>query len=286
MDLRERKKGIGGSDVAPILGLSRFRTAVEIWYDKLSDEVQEEPRPDDPNTSMMYWGKAFEREILDAYTKVTGNCLIRGEDIGQLKHPDIPWLMANVDAFTYSGGEKILVEAKNCEFSRDGDWGNEWTDVIPIEYLCQIQHYLHVTGLKRADVAVRINGLLKVYEVHKSDEVIKKMMPALDRFWNHNVKNNIAPTASNLSDVRIIYPDAVNQEKTASDEQITDICQIKQLNTEKSVINKKLDKLKTPIAEYMGESNLLVANDGSKVATFNKNKSGNRVFRIVRRAGG
>lgn len=78
----------------------------------------------------------------------------------------------------------------------------------------------------------------------------------------------------------------VCKEKTASDQQITDICQIKQLITEKNVIDKKLGKLITPLTEYMGESNLLVANDGAKIATFNINKNGSRVFRIVRRIGG
>lgn len=289
MDLKKRKEGIGGSDVAPILGLSRFKTAVEVWHEKLSDEVPEEPRPDDPKTSLMFWGTEFEPAILNAYAKVTGNSLIRGDDIGQLKHPDFPWLMANVDAFAYSDGEKILVEAKNCEFPRHDEWGDELTDVVPIEYLCQVQHYLHVTGLKRADivrtdVAARMSGVLKIFEVHRSEEIIKKITPTLDRFWNHNVKNNIAPTPTCQSDVKIIYPHSVNKEKTANDEQITKICEIKQLITEKSVIEKKLDKLKTPIAEYMGECNLLVANDGAKVATFNTNKNGSRVFRVANSA--
>lgn len=78
----------------------------------------------------------------------------------------------------------------------------------------------------------------------------------------------------------------VCKEKIASDEQITTICEIVQLDTEKSVINGKLDKLKAPLVAYMGESNLLVANDGAKVATLNTGEDGTRVLRIVRKIGG
>ena len=32
--LRERRSGIGGSDVAAILGLSRWKTAYQVWQEK------------------------------------------------------------------------------------------------------------------------------------------------------------------------------------------------------------------------------------------------------------
>ena len=37
--LLDRKKGIGGSDVASILGVSPFRTALEVYHDKTSPEL-------------------------------------------------------------------------------------------------------------------------------------------------------------------------------------------------------------------------------------------------------
>ena len=283
MDLKKRKEGIGGSDVAPILGLSKFRTAVDIWVDKLTDKAPEEPRPDDPKTSRMYWGKAFEPEIFNAYADRTCNDTVSGKEIEQLKHKEFPWLIANIDGFAFDGennGEKILVEVKNCDYASDEAWGDEWTDVIPVEYMLQVQHYLNVTGLQRAHIAARINGLLKIYSVNRSDEIIMRIMPTLEHFWNYNVLQNVAPSAANLSDVRIVYPNAVGTAKTASDEILIKIDNVKKLQLIVKKDQREIDDEKKDIAAHMGECSLLVANDGQKVATFNVRKDGVRVFKV------
>lgn len=284
MDLRKRKEGVGGSDVAAILGLSRFdNTAVNVWMDKLSDTVPEEPKADDPKTSCMYWGKVLEPEILTAYANKTRNDIVRGNEIEQLQHPEFPWLIANIDGFAFdskNNGEKILVEVKNCDFAKYGVWGEEWTDVIPIDYLYQVQHYLNVTGLNRADVAARINGILKIYSVCRDDGIINAMMPVLDRFWNYNVKQNIAPSAANLNDVKLIYPISVADEKVAEAKHLRAIDEIKRKQLKIKNLQHGIDDEKKGLAEYMGESNQLVANDGAKVALFKVRKDGVRVFRI------
>jgi predicted phage-related endonuclease len=41
--LIRRKSGIGGSDVGAIMGLSKFRTAFDVWHDKITDEINLEP---------------------------------------------------------------------------------------------------------------------------------------------------------------------------------------------------------------------------------------------------
>ena len=51
--LAGRKSGLGGSDAAAVLGLSKWRTAVDVYMDKLSDGHEQEQS--DP----MYWGRCL-----------------------------------------------------------------------------------------------------------------------------------------------------------------------------------------------------------------------------------
>ena len=121
MDQEKRFLGIGGSDVAAILGISKYKTAVEVWEDKVNKIVSPDLSPIDPKTCFLYWGTVFEPAILDAYSKVSGYEVTCGDDAGQLHHPEYPWLIANIDAFAETEEGKIVVEIKNCDFPVKGD---------------------------------------------------------------------------------------------------------------------------------------------------------------------
>ena len=50
--LLDRKKGIGGSDVASILGVSPFRTSLDVYHDKTSPELVYEEMNEDLQRGM------------------------------------------------------------------------------------------------------------------------------------------------------------------------------------------------------------------------------------------
>ena len=58
--LNERRKGIGGSDVAAIIGLSPWTTPLDIYEQKLGIALPSE------ETEAMYWGTALEPAIRQA----------------------------------------------------------------------------------------------------------------------------------------------------------------------------------------------------------------------------
>ena len=64
--LKQRQAGIGGSDVAPILGISKWRTPLDVYNDKTSDIFEEE------DNSSMIWGRRLEPVIRQAYADETG----------------------------------------------------------------------------------------------------------------------------------------------------------------------------------------------------------------------
>ena len=70
--LRWRQKGLGGSDIAPILGISKWSSAIDIWLSKTNqkhDEVVE--------NEAMTWGKILEPVIRDRFREVTGKKVYR-----------------------------------------------------------------------------------------------------------------------------------------------------------------------------------------------------------------
>ncbi len=289
MDIKNRQKGIGGSDVAPILGLSRFSTALQIWESKVNQIEEMQLKPDDPNTAMLYWGHALEKPIIDGYADITGYKIKYGKDIPQITHEKYSWLIANVDGFAYRENETLLLEAKFSQMFRD--WGDPGTDKIPVEYICQIQHYLHVCDLQEAHVAAftpPIRGvfspastLLKIYRINRSDKIIERMLPILDKFWNYHVSKKIPPEPQCLSDVKVVYSEDDGSEKMADLEVHQFIKEIKLINEKIKVLKQKKESRVTQVANFLKQSSRLLNQEGETIARFSTNKNGNRILRVI-----
>lgn len=103
--LAERKTGIGGSDIAAILGISPFKTSFGLWLEKTSrneDEIKDDER--------LAWGRRLETAILDEWTERHGIALDRGVCV---RHPEHAIVRATLDGSCLEQG--IVVEAKNVD---------------------------------------------------------------------------------------------------------------------------------------------------------------------------
>ncbi len=61
-----RARGLGGSDIAAVLGLSRYRTPYEVWLEKTGQAVQESGE-----SEPAYWGQVLEDVTAREYSKRT-----------------------------------------------------------------------------------------------------------------------------------------------------------------------------------------------------------------------
>lgn len=181
--LKYRKRGIGGSDVAAILGISKWKSAVGLWLDKTNQSSE----PEEENEAMQ-WGNIMEPVIRNHFVKVMGKPVV--EVKAMLRHPEYPFMLADVDGVTADDeGNPAILEIKTASEYKRG----EWEDDIPAYYQTQVQHYLCVTGVGKAYVAVLIGGnSFKVFEVD-ADAEVQQMLIAVERdFWN-KVQNMIRP---------------------------------------------------------------------------------------------
>ena len=181
--LRWRQKGLGGSDIAPILGISKWSSAMDIWLSKTNQK-----HDDCVQNEAMFWGTRLEFIIRERFGEVTGKKVIEIHAI--LQNIDHPYMIADIDGLTEDdNGEPAVLECKCVsEYKR-----SEWENNVPIYYQCQVQHYLAVTGLSTAYVVALIGGnSFVIREVH-ADKEMQEMLIAIEAdFWN-KVVNMIRP---------------------------------------------------------------------------------------------
>lgn len=283
--LEERQSGIGGSDVAAILGISgAFNTSVGIWKSKLEPIADEKENRPDNESALMWWGQQLEDDIIRAYRVSTGNKVLSRKKIQELmsphkvfKHPEKPWLIASLDGIAIENGEMIVLEAKYSDANHQRKWTQE---EIPMPYYFQVQHYMHVTGLKMAHVAAKIGGWpqIRCYQIKRSDELIEMMDKPLRDFWFNNVVAKVAPDPSCIRDVMLINPEVIKGTAEATQKEIAAKKRADELKEQIKDLENEMDEQKTIIASRLGDKNLLVANDGATLMSVRVDKNGKRSF--------
>lgn len=150
-----RSAGIGGSEVAAILGLSPWQSPFSLWHAKRAGWVSE------PNEEMR-WGTAIEPALL-AWWFEDHPYEPYGVQGGSYHHRGRRWQLANPDAIAIAPavGELVIVEAKKA--SSDDQWGEPGTDQIPPYYRVQAVHYMDVLGIGMTSFVVTNLGRAPVY---------------------------------------------------------------------------------------------------------------------------
>lgn len=176
--LEERRKGIGGSDVAAIMGLSPWKTAYQVYREKRK-EVE-----DWGGNSLTDWGKRMEPAIRQWYSDETGRDVRLPDKI--MYHPQHPFMLASLDGFTDDGR---VVEIKTARSGKD--WGEPGTNQIPDYYAVQVHHYMTITGFQVADIPVSIAGSSpSLYIVEADKEISEMIIEACAKFWERVQSGN------------------------------------------------------------------------------------------------
>lgn len=204
--LQWRKKGLGGSDAGAVAGFSKYRSPVVVWLEKTGklEASQEE-------SQAAKFGRKLEPVVADEFAERTG---LKIEPVHEmLQHPEHPFMLANLDRLIHMDGEHGVLECKTA----DKFFATEWDDEkIPDHYYLQVQHYLAVTGLKFAYIAVLIGGNdFRYKRIERNEEVIGYLVQIEKDFWK--LVTDDTPPAVDGSDatsqlIKEMYPDSNGQE--------------------------------------------------------------------------
>lgn len=188
----ERRKHIGSSDAAAVLGLSPWRTPREVWLEKTG-------RLDDsdaaPTSIAVKMGIAWEAVGVQAVADLLGVTVICSE---MMIHPG-GILAANFDAIGLDMlGHWVPIETKWS--SNDDRWGPESAglDGVPQEYAVQVLHQLAVCGAPRGFLGV---GLVRhrgapehrLYEIAPPPDMVAGLIRELESWWRRHVVGDVPP---------------------------------------------------------------------------------------------
>lgn len=142
--LAYRRKGLGGSDAAAVLNISPFRTARDLYYDKLGVVTAD----DQANWVALEVGNLLEPLVARIFAKKTGLKIYRRKYMFQ--HPQYPWMLADLDFLVeLPDGMRVILEIKTTNYNAKDKWWYNGEEIVPVYYEAQGRHYMAVMNLNR-----------------------------------------------------------------------------------------------------------------------------------------
>ncbi|MDM8235435.1 YqaJ viral recombinase family protein [[Ruminococcus] torques] len=191
--LKYRKQGIGGSDAGAVCGLNPYRTAIQVYYDKTSDLIE------DVDNEAMRQGRELEEYVARRFCEASGKKVRRAN--AMFYDEKNPFMIADVDRMIV--GENAGLECKTASPYSEEKWRD---DKIPLSYQLQCYHYMSVCNADSWYIAVLIYGRdFKYYKIERDDEVIENLIRIEKEFWNEYVLKQVIPDpdGSKTADVAI-----------------------------------------------------------------------------------
>ena len=168
--LSERRKTIGGSDAAGIVGLSKWASPYSVWAEKTGRVPEKE------DTEAMRQGRDLEEYVAQRWAKETGRKVRRVNAI--LHNPNYPFAHADVDRMVVGANEGL-----ECKTTFSLDLKKFHNIEFPVQYYAQCVHYLAVTNAERWHLAVLVFGKgFFTYTLERNQDEIDALMRAEEDF--------------------------------------------------------------------------------------------------------
>lgn len=251
--LQARKTGLGGSDAGPVLGLSKWRTPLQVWQDKTGQEIVPQDQTEDQR-----WGHLKEPLILQEYGRRMNAVL--GLPL-MLRSREHPWMLASVDAVAMPPqGPVIVVDAKSHR--HDDGYGREGTDEVPAEYAAQAHHYMAVSGVRRVDFAVLFGSAdFRIYTVLDDPAVRDGLIESEREFWA-KVLEKTPPAPRTAEDAAILFPRSKPGLVCQADEVVVEMAnKLRSMRSERTSLDSLIEEAELALKTRMGEADVLAYRD-------------------------
>lgn len=140
--LERRRQYIGGSDAAAAVGMSRYKSRLDLWREKRGELVIE-------TTEVMRRGKILEPLVAMLYARATGNKTEPGAWCTSEEHK---FMAATPDLLDVT--DNCIVQIKTTSTWARERWGPAEKPKAPDDYALQCYHEMAVTGAHENRLAV------------------------------------------------------------------------------------------------------------------------------------
>lgn len=197
--LRIRQDGIGGSDAAAVMGISKYKSPLRVYKEKIGLV-----HDDQSDNVFIKKGKDLEALIRDQYVvpyMYEKGYYVRHPEF-MLQNSNCPWLLANLDGIAVPVDtlgkdytHNIVIEIKWVSEYAESNWFGDDYWGVPANYYAQVQHYMTVTGASKAIICALFDKdwSMHYFEIPYDIQFSLKMLGETERFYNHNLGRGIPP---------------------------------------------------------------------------------------------
>lgn len=261
----DRRKFLGGSDIAAVLGISPWTTPVQLYHKKTSPPVE-----DKGNRREKSRGKRWEAVVGEMLVEELEEKGHRVEIVAANKRyvdPSVNYFACEIDFELRLDGED---EITNCELKtvhpfKSKEWGEAGTDNSPVWYTAQAMQGLGITGRRRCLVAALFGAdELKTYPIGRDEETILGMRMRGTDFWVNHVLARVPPEPVSLEDLKLLFPtEFAGRQLVADEDTIEIVLRMRALDREIKAREGEWEHLEFKLKRLMGDACELLVRDKS-----------------------
>lgn len=188
------RHGIGGSDASAVLGLSPYKTNVDLYLEKIGQRVPADISGED----YVRYGHDAEPLLRSLFALDHPEYKVEYFGDNMIRNEKYQWAHASLDGeLTDQDGRKGILEIKTTNILQSMQC-EKWRDQIPDNYYIQVLHYLLVTEYEFVGLRAQLKSVwqgqirleTKDYHIERSDaeEDIEILRQAEEEFWQNVVK--------------------------------------------------------------------------------------------------
>ena len=268
--LDERKKGIGSSEAGTIMGVNHFDTPYKLWRKKtgLDNTVL--------TGEQLELGHHLEPAVASLFAARTGNEILKSSE-GDWLAVDTKreYLRVSPDRIYFHPGDKHIKSNQHILECKTSSIGIDKDD-IPVYWYCQIQYQMGIMGVKSGALAW-ITSFPRLHfdykEIDFNPAFFKSLVDALDKFWNVNILQNIAPDDIDGDDALVRNPQAEEGLVMEADEETIELYNNLKLTINSiSELERTKADLEGELKSTMGKAEQLVMPSGTVMAKWGNTK--------------
>lgn len=252
---------ITASKVAAIAGVSRWESPYSLWHRMVGHLPPEEPKDE------FTVGHAFEPALAELWKSANpGWRLSPGEVQHRTDRYGFP-IAVTLDRRASRGRARRVLEFKTARSLED--WGDQFTDQAPDDYVCQTILQQGITGWTRLPAHLVVMGPFfqwHIYEIPFDQSVFDALMDRARMFWQ-SIQDGIEPplddTVPTYKAVRALHPEIEDRNVTIP----VDLAQKYLAAVEARKWHETAERhLKSELLDLMGTASTAITDGGHTVA--------------------
>ncbi len=212
--VNERQGYLGGSDAAVILGVSPWKSRMQLCAEKKGVTGFELP-PD--KSALFFFGNVMEEPIglgvERFFTLKLKRALNKDGTQRFFRSKKHAFMGGHIDFLEDADEPSFFVECKNVRFPSN-EWGpmrdapvqDDASELVPRHYLAQCRHYLALVQMQYCYLAALFGGCeLRLYRINRDDDAERVLVMAERDFWDRYVVGDDLPESRTGADYEAAF---------------------------------------------------------------------------------